>query len=42
VAAATHATALTICPAGTPTSTTITHLYFADRVGSPVMISSGE
>jgi hypothetical protein len=41
VLAATHATALTMRPAGIAVSTTITHLYRADRVGSLVTISSG-
>jgi hypothetical protein len=41
VVAATQATALTIRPAGMLSSTTMTHLYFADRVGSLVTISPG-
>jgi hypothetical protein len=41
VAAATQATAFTMRPAGTLVSTMMTHLYFADLVGSAVMISSG-
>jgi hypothetical protein len=41
VLAATQATALAISPAGTVVSTTIAHLYLADRVGSLVTISSG-
>jgi hypothetical protein len=41
VLAATQATALAIRPAGSAVSTTITHLYRAERVGWLVMISSG-
>jgi hypothetical protein len=41
VAAATHTAAFTARPAGIVSSTTITHLSRADRVGSPVRISSG-
>jgi hypothetical protein len=41
VLAATQATALTMRPAGMAVSTTITHLYRAERVGSLVTISSG-
>jgi hypothetical protein len=41
VLAAMQATALTIRPTGMPVSTTMTHLYRAERVGSLVRISSG-
>jgi hypothetical protein len=41
VLAAMQATALAIRPAGMAASTTMTHLYRAERVGSLVTISSG-
>jgi hypothetical protein len=41
VAAATQTAALVARPAGSASSTTMTHLSRADRVGSSVRISSG-